>query len=142
MDAGMGALLPELMTSDSFHLEIDGISAAGFVRCGGLGGEREVFEFFEGGTATPRRLRGRLAWEKIVLERGVVKDRSLYDWFLKGDRRDGAIVLISASGEERARWRFLRGWPCSWRGPSLDASNAAVAIEALEIVHEGIEWDV
>lgn len=139
LEAGdVAALVAELRRADCFHLEVDGISEAGFVRCSGLGARREVFACYEGGAEAPRVLRGRVAYETIVLERGVAKDTTLYEWFLRGDRRDGAIVLVATSGEELARWRFVRGWPCAWRGPRLDASRAEVAVEALEIVHEGI----
>ena len=126
--------------SDSFHLEIDGISAGNFVSCSGLGAKVEVLEYAEGGAEEPVRLRGRVTFDNIVLERGVVRSRDLYEWFLKGDRRDGAIVMVSPAGEEILRWAFVRGWPCRWEGPLLDASRAEVALELLEITHEGLRW--
>jgi phage tail-like protein len=127
--------------TDSFHLEIEGISAGSFVRCSGLGARWETIEVREGGSGRARRLRGDTRFENIVLERGVVRDPELYDWFVSGRRRDGAIVLLGSDGREAFRWTFERGWPCRWEGPSLDATRAEVAIEILEIVHEGLRCE-
>jgi len=40
-----------------------------------------------------------------------------------------------------ARWQLRRAWPAKWEGPSLDAKTSEVAIETLELVHEGIELE-
>ena len=55
--------------------------------------------------------------------------------------RDGAITLLDPSGTAVARWTFSRGRPTEWRGPTLDAANVSVALEELEIVHEGLKWE-
>ncbi len=39
------------------------------------------------------------------------------------------------------RWQFRNGWPAKWEGPDLDASSSEVAIETLEIAHEGLELE-
>ena len=36
-------------------------------------------------------------------------------------------------------WVFKRGLPLQWAGPTLNASQSAVAIETMEIAHEGLE---
>lgn len=38
------------------------------------------------------------------------------------------------------RWNFVRGWPAKWEGPALNAASE-VAIETLEIAHEGLELE-
>ena len=123
----------------SFLLEIEGISSAAFVRCAGLGARVEIVEHLEGGHGV-RRFRGDIAHGNIVLERAVSADHELEDWFRKGDRRDGAVVLLSPSGKEACRWAFTRGWPCRWEGPVLDARAREAALELLEIAHEGVRW--
>ncbi len=127
-----------LIQSDCFHLEIDGVSAGGFLRCSGLGSRIDTFEYAEGGTDAPRRFAGDRHFDTIVLEKGLTKSRELYDWFEHGERRDGAIVLLARTGEERLRWEFAAGWPRRWQGPLLDADSTEVAVERLEIVHEGL----
>src|SRR4030095_9317684 len=101
-----------------------GISSAAFVRCAGLGARIEIVEYLEGGHG-PRRFPGDIAYGNIVLERAVSADHELEDWFQKGDRREGGIVLLSPSGKEARRWAVSRGWrsrggatpPSPLRGP-------------------------
>jgi phage tail-like protein len=124
--------------ADSFHLEIGGISTASFTSCSGLESSVAVFEYVEGGANAPRKLRGAESFSNIVLERGVARDRELFDWYSRGDRRDGAVVLLDPAGREVVRWALTRAWPCRWTGPTLDASAAEVAIESVEIAHEGL----
>jgi phage tail-like protein len=129
-----------IAAASAFLLEIDGISSGSFVSCSGLAESVEVLEVREGGTGAVHKLRGGTVSSNIVLERGLVTDRELHDWFARGDRREGAIVLLAASGKEAARWTFHRGWPCRWEGPALHAWDRAVALERLEIAHEGVAW--
>ncbi len=126
--------------TDRFYLEIEGVSTASFVRCLGLEARREVLEVAEGGRDRPRRVGGDLRFSTLVLQRGVTRGQELYRWFLEGDRRDGAVVLLGADGRESVRWRFSGAWPCRWEGPTLDAGRSEVALEELEIAHEGLEW--
>ena len=127
-----------ILANDCFHLEIEGISTAGFLSCSGLGGRVEVFEYLEGGMDTPSRFAGARSYTNLVLRRGLTTGNELYEWFLRGDRRSGAVVLVSRHGEEKKRWEFTAAWPCAWQGPRLDAAVTRVAIEFIEIVHEGL----
>jgi phage tail-like protein len=36
-------------------------------------------------------------------------------------------------------WQFRRAFPVKWSGPALNAQQGAVAIESVELVHEGLE---
>jgi phage tail-like protein len=38
-----------------------------------------------------------------------------------------------------ARWNFFRAWPVKYTGPTFSAEGNDVAIETLEIAHEGLE---
>jgi phage tail-like protein len=38
-----------------------------------------------------------------------------------------------------ARFQFREGWPAKWEGPKFNARSSEVAIETLEIAHEGLE---
>ena len=53
------------------------------------------------------------------------------------DRRRGVIVLLDGDRKEVARWNFSNGWPAKCCGPTLNAAGNDIAIETLEIVHEG-----
>jgi len=130
----------ELLRSDCFLLELEGVSNAGFTRCSGLEASVEVLEYREGGFPGVRHFRDEARYGRIVLERGLVRSRELFDWFEEGDPRNGEIVLLEKDGKESMRWRFEGGWPCVWNGPRLRADVCDVAVERVEIVHEGLVW--
>ena len=54
------------------------------------------------------------------------------------DRRD-ADLRTDDAGAERMRWNVRAAWPVKWSGPAFDAGSDAIAIESLELAHEGIE---
>jgi phage tail-like protein len=56
----------------------------------------------------------------------------------QGRRRDGLIVLLDEQHNARKIWRFSRGLPMKYTGPSMNATQNAVAIESIEIAHEGV----
>ena len=60
----------------------------------------------------------------------------------RGQRKDGLIVLMDESRQPAKVWKFKRGIPMKWVGPSLNATQNAVAIESLEIAHEGLTLEV
>jgi phage tail-like protein len=128
-----------------FRLEIDGIKAAAFSECSGLTSDVDVVEYRTGGeTGSPRKLPGLRKYANIVLKRGITKDRELWDWYktvLDGNvqRKAGSIVLMDDAGKDVLRWNFREGWPRKYEGPALNALSSEIAIETLEIAHEGFE---
>jgi phage tail-like protein len=128
----------------NFRVEIDGL-AASFSHVSGLESEVEAIDYREGGEeARVRKLPGLRKYSNIVLERGITKDLELWNWHkqvLDGDvqRRNGSIVLLDDQGHDQVRWNFVNSWPCKYIGPTLDAKSNEVAIEALELAHEGLE---
>jgi phage tail-like protein len=129
----------------NFLVEIDGMVAAGFSEVSGLESETEVIEYRAGGEPnTVRKLPGLTRYANIVLLRGVTQDAELWDWRKsveegKVARRNGSIVLLEDDGTEAVRWNFLEGWISKWQGPTLSAQGDEVAIETIEIAHEGLE---
>jgi phage tail-like protein len=118
--------------------------AAGFSECSGLETTMSVEDYREGGrNDAVLRFPGHITWAPIRLRRGVTATPDLWRWyeaFLRGNgkRRDGVITLRDDHGESVRVWRFHRGIPSRWAGPALHAAASAVAIEELEITHEGI----
>ena len=51
---------------------------------------------------------------------------------------DGLIALLDSLHVPAAVWMFSRGLPVKYTGPAMNAAQGAVAIEALEIAHEGV----
>jgi len=131
----------EAHLGSSFRIEIDGLGEASFSRCSGLGARVEVVRASEGGAAGPRLLPGEVRWDPLVLERGWVQDPRLWEWFESGEPRSGAVEILTPDGAPAGRWSFRRGWPARWSGPSFDAGRDEIALEVLEIVHEGLRWE-
>jgi phage tail-like protein len=117
---------------------------AGFSECTGLETSMAVEEYREGGrNDTVLRFPGRVSWSPLRLRRGVVASPELWQWYEafvlgRGKRRDGVVTLHDSTGRPVRVWRFHRGIPSRWAGPALNATQNAVAVEELEIVHEGI----
>jgi len=137
--------IPDPYGAYNFLVEIDGITRAAFHECSGFDSTVDVIEHREGGeNTTLRKLPGMTKYSNIVLKWGITDDRDLYDWHrqvVRGDiqRRNGSVVLLNRRGEETARWNFVRAWPSKWDGPDLNAEGTDVAIETLELAHEGDE---
>lgn len=128
-----------------FHVEIEGIAEAFFRECSGLEAEIEVLAYEQGGVNDHvEKLPGRIKFPNVVLKRGVTDSKTLWEWFSKGvqgkiERKNVSIILYDSKGSEVKRWSFERAYPTKWSGPGLKSDENAVAIETLEIAHEGMK---
>jgi len=111
----------------------------------GLGADLEVTSYPEGGVNDHVHLLPvRHTWGRISLRRGVIRDVGLWTWYIAGlsqslgARRDGAVILLTPAGTLAMSWTFRAGLAAKWVGPELNAMQNAVAVEALEIAHEGL----
>jgi phage tail-like protein len=131
----------------NFLVEIDGIARAAFHEASGFDSSIDVVEHREGGeNITTRKLPGMVKFSNISLKWGMTDDLDLYNWhrqWAKGDpaakRKSGSIVLLDRQGQEQRRWNFVNAWPAKWVGPSFNAESSELAIESLELAHEGLE---
>jgi phage tail-like protein len=116
----------------------------------GLGGELEVQAYAEGGVNDfVHQLPVRHTWGRITLRRGVIRDLALWAWYQAGlhgslgARRDGCVTVCDEAGMPAIVWSFKRALATKWLGPDLNAMQSAVAIDGLEIAHEGLEaWPI
>lgn len=129
----------------NFIVEFDGITQAGFAECSGFGATTEPVEVNEGGLNTAsHKFPGRTKQNNLTLKWGMTNSIELYEWYRdavngKIRRMTGSIIMLDTEGREKARWNFYDAWPTKWDGPSLNAKGNEVAIETLEIAHEGLE---
>jgi len=118
--------------------------AGGFSECTGLELALDIEEYKEGGSnGTVVRLPTRAKWTNLRLKRGVALSDDLWLWhygFVQGivSRRDGVVTLQDEQQNPVKVWSFKRGLPVRWTGPSLNAMQSQVAVEELEIAHEGL----
>ena len=130
----------------NFVVEIDGISRASFRECSGLDSNQDPIEYREGGdkSLTQRKLPGMVKYGNITLKWGITDDIELWDWRKKAadgavERKNVSIVLRDDNGQEQIRWNCRESWPTKWTGTSFNATGNEIAIETLEIAHEGLE---
>jgi phage tail-like protein len=119
------------------------VALGGFSECSGLEMSLKTEDYRQGGeNGTVRHFPTRVEWSAITLKKGIA-GTALWDWqygFVegRGKRRDGVIVLLNALHLPTNVWTFRRGLPTKYTAPQLNATQNAVAIESLEITHEGL----
>ncbi|MET0716469.1 MAG: phage tail protein [Mycetocola sp.] len=137
--------VPDPYLNFNYLVEIDNIARGAFHEVSGLDSTIDVVEHREGGSnTTPHKIAGQTKHANIVLRWGMTIDDQLYQWHktvVDGtlERRNGSVILLDRRGSEVARWNFVRAWPSKYTGPTLSAEASDVAIESVEIVHEGLE---
>jgi len=120
-----------------------------FRECSGLDSETSVIEHTSvdaNGLPFVRKVPGATKWSNITLKRGIDENLDLFKWrdtvVKQGPdsaRTDGTIELIDYSGSTIATWKFMQGWPLKYTGATLNASGNEVAVEEVQICHEGME---
>ena len=129
-----------------FQVALEGSISGFFKSVSGLKSETESIPVREGGVNdTTFMLVGATKWSPIVLKSGFTKDSELLDWrnlWVTGTmtRKSGVITQLNTNLKPVAQWEFVRGWPSKWEVSELDASKSELAIETLEITHEGLNY--
>jgi phage tail-like protein len=112
--------------------------------------ETEIVPVREGGVNdTTWQLVGATKWSNLILKQGYTGDSALLKWreawLSRTENKEriesGTIVQLDGNLREKAKWTFYRGWPSKWELSELDASKSELAIETLEIAHEGLKWE-
>jgi phage tail-like protein len=137
----------------NFLVTVNGVSDDGqavsgsFMEVSGLEVEVTPIEYRHGSEGTTvRKMPGLAKYTNLVCKRGVTGDVAFWNWILTGIqgqllRADGAIMLLDENRQEVMRWNFRRGWACKYTGPAFNAANNEIAMETVEICHEGLEID-
>lgn len=116
----------------------------GFSECSGLDATLEVEDWREGGNnGGALKFPTRVTWSNLHFKRGITGSPLLWQWYNtfvegQGIRRDGIILLQDDEHKPIMVWTFKRGIPVKWIGPTLNAQQSQVALEELEIAHEGL----
>jgi phage tail-like protein len=134
-----------------FWIELGQIEVAGFTECSGLKSEIETFEYMEGGlNSFTHKLPVRAKYSNITLKRhmdehggDIYKTSELYTWYQKivsgkFERKNISIIIYNSIGTEIQRWNLQNAFPCKWSGPDLSTQKGAIAIETVELAHEGL----
>ena len=92
-------------------------------------------------------LRVRWKMHRDTTKRGYTRDGALWEWFGKiasgtPDRRTVTIVLKNEARQDVMRWHALDAWINKIEGPTFKASGNEVAMESVELVHEGLIFEI
>jgi phage tail-like protein len=133
-------------TVGNFRVEIQGITTASFSEVRGLEVSIEVVDYRSGDSKvnTEQKLPGLHKVGDITLKRGLTRDLSLWNWVnsaLTGsiNRVSVLITLLDQTDNPVLAWRIHNAWPRKWCGPVLNAGSSDVAMEELQLAHEGLE---
>ena len=130
-----------------FHFRIDwGGTNIGFSEVSGLNMETQVIEYRDGSSPdySTIKMPGMQKFGNLTMKRGIMAtDNEFYNWWNthqlnKIERRDITITLLNENHEPVVVWKVRNAFPTKIDGGSLKATGNEVAIESMEIAHEGI----
>lgn len=130
-----------------FHFRVEwGGTNIGFTEVSGMTVETEMIEYRQG--ASPEyhktRMPGMQKLSNITLKRGTfANDNEFYNWWNTVslntiERRDITISLLNEAHEPVVVWKVKNAWPIKVQTTDLKSDANEVAIETMELVHEGL----
>ena len=129
----------------NFLVKIDGVTRAGFTEVGGLTTEQDVIEYREGNQPpTVHKQPGLQKFSNITLKRGsVTGDKEFFAWINTVNlnlvqRRDLSISLLNEKHEPVFTWKVKNAFPVKVQASDLKADGNEVAVETIELAHEGL----
>lgn len=127
-----------------YKVEIDGLDAGGFSEVTGFDASIDVIEYREGDmVTTPMKLPGLKKYGNITLKQGLADSIVMYQWLIAGvegavQRKTITVTLLDEEGAPAASWQVINAWPTKYTAPDFNATASEVAIETVEIAHEGM----
>jgi len=130
-----------------FHFQVEwGGVRIGFTEASGLDVETEVIEYREGNSFEYSKLKmpGMIKYGNITLKRGVFAgDNDYFKWWNTVklntiERRDLILSLLNEEHEPVVVWKVKNAWPVKVQSTDLKGDANEVAIESIELAHEGL----
>lgn len=130
-----------------FHFSVEwGGTKIGFTEVSGLDLETEIIEYRHGASPEYSKIKmpGMQKFSNITLKRGTFKsDNEYFKWYNtinlnKVERRDLTISLLNEEHEPVVTWKVKNAWPLKIQSTDLKGDGNEVAIESMELAHEGL----
>ncbi|MDR8390618.1 phage tail protein [Aliifodinibius sp. S!AR15-10] len=130
-----------------FHFTVEwGGTRIGFTEVSGLTVELQSIDYREGNAKEYQvtKMPGIPQYSNITLKRGIYRgDNEFFQWLNTVqmnniERRDLTISLLNEEHEPVTVWKVKEAWPCKVEGPSLNSTGNEVAVETIELCHEGL----
>ncbi len=130
-----------------YHFQVQwGGARISFQEISGLDIEIETVSFREGSSPvdSERKMPGLMKNSNITLKRGLIQgDNDFFNWINTKrmgsiERRDIVISLLDEQHQPAIVWKVKNAFPVKYVGPVLKANSSEIAMESIEITHEGI----
>jgi phage tail-like protein len=129
-----------------FKLQLGSIQQASFAECAIADTTTDPIEYRTGDDpGTVRKQPGLTKYGNITLKWGLTDSKVIWEWRKKvidgkvaEARITGSIIIQDEEGNDKIQWDFKDGWPSKYDPADLNAKGNDIAIETLEITHEGL----
>ena len=130
-----------------FHFRVEwGGTNIGFSEVSGLNIENKVIEYRDGVSPEYSKIKmpGMREYSNITMKRGVFKgDNEFFKWLNTislntVERRDLTISLLNEKHEPVVVWKVHNAFPVKVQSTDLKSDGSEVAIEQLDLAHEGL----
>jgi phage tail-like protein len=130
-----------------FHFRVEwGGTRIGFTEVTGLEVSTDVIEYRDGASPEYSKIKmpGMQKFGNITMKRGTfAHDNEYYNWWNTHalntiERRDITISLLNEKHEPVVVWKVKNAWPVKVQSTDLKGDGNEVAIETIEIAHEGL----
>lgn len=130
----------------AYHFTVDwGGASSSFTEVSGLKHETELIEYRTGDMPEYSKVKmpGMVKFGNITLKRGIIEgDNEFFDWLYstkknKPERRDITISLLNEEHAPVVTWKVKNCFALNVESPGMKADGNEVAIESIEIAHEG-----
>lgn len=130
-----------------FHFLVEwGGTRIGFTEVSGLSVENDVVEYRDGASPEYSKIKmpGMRKFSNITLKRGTFAgDNEFYKWLdtvtlNQVERRDLTISLLNEKHEPVVVWKVRSAFPVKVQSTDLKADGNEVAIEQIDLAHEGL----
>ncbi|HEV8283025.1 MAG TPA: phage tail protein [Chitinophagaceae bacterium] len=132
-----------------FHFSVEWTpeTKIGFTEVTGLTMESEVIEYRSGDSPEFHKIKqpGLQKLSNITLKRGTFAGNTEFnDWMAtismnKVERRTVTIKLLNEEHQPVLAWEVHEAWPVKVQASDMKADGNEVAIETMELAHEGIK---
>ena len=117
-----------------------------FQEVSGLDVEAQIIEYRHGDNPvfSTIKMPGLVQSGNVIMKKGVFKsDNKFWDWYNEIrmntiTRKPVTISLLDESGDPTMVWTLNNAWPTKITSTDLSAEGNEVAVEEIEIVHEGL----
>lgn len=133
-----------------FHFQVEwGGTRIGFTEVSGLTVELQAIDYREGSAPEYQvtKMPGIPQYSNITLKRGIFRaDNEFYQWLNTVrmnniERRDLTVFLLNEEHAPIVTWKIKDAWPCKVEGPTLNSTGNEVAVESIEMCHEGLTME-